>query len=52
MCSCGKKSNAKSYIVSYPNGGTEKVSSELAAKLKVGKFPGATYAAATAPAAK
>lgn len=48
MCSCRKGKSAAQYVVTYANGSTENVRSEVAAKLKVGKNPGATYKAATA----
>lgn len=44
MCSCNKGKNARAYVVTYANGSTETVKSEIAAKLKIGKSPGATYA--------
>lgn len=50
MCSCGKGKNARAYVVTYANGATETVKSEIAAKLKIGRSPGATYAP-EAPAA-
>lgn len=46
MCSCSKGKNATSYVVTFANGSTTTVRSEVAAKLKVGSNPGATYAAA------
>lgn len=46
MCSCGKGKQARAYVVTFANGTTETVKSEIAAKLKVGKYPGATYTAA------
>lgn len=48
MCSCRKGKTATAYVVTYANGGTDRVRSEVAAKLKVGSNPGATYKAATA----
>jgi hypothetical protein len=51
MCSCRKKTaataTATKWVVSYPGGGTETKSSEMAAKLASGKVPGATYSAKT-----
>lgn len=51
MCSCSKSKTAKTakkYTVTYPGGGTQTMTSELAAKLAAGKVPGAKYAAAEA----
>lgn len=47
MCSCNKGRNATVYTVTFANGGTKQVRSEVAAKLEVGRNPGATYAPAT-----
>ncbi len=47
MCSCNKGKKAAQYTVTYANGRTENVRSEVAAKLKTGSNPGATYKAAT-----
>jgi hypothetical protein len=51
MCSCnkGKKSPA-GWTVTFANGSTVDVRSEVAAKLKVGSNPGATYKAKVATA--
>lgn len=46
MCSCSKGKSAKQYVVTYANGTTEIVKSEIAAKLKIGSHPGARYVAA------
>lgn len=46
MCNCRKNKTATPatrYIVTYPGGGTETKTSEVAAKLAAGKVPGATY---------
>jgi hypothetical protein len=44
MCSCSKgKTAAAAYVVTYANGSTETVKSLVAAKLKTGRNPGATY---------
>lgn len=51
MCSCNKGKQAARYVVTYSNGSTETARSLVAAKLKVGASPGATYAPETpAPA--
>lgn len=47
MCSCNKGKTAKAYVVTFANGGTTTVTSLVAAKLTVGKNPGASYKAAS-----
>lgn len=43
MCSCNKSGSGKTYVVTFANGGTKQVRSLIAAKLEVGRNPGATY---------
>ncbi len=51
MCNCRKgKGAAARYIVTYPNGSTDSKTSEVAAKLAVGRVPGAKYEPAPASA--
>lgn len=47
MCSCNKGGSGKTYVVTFANGGTKTVRSLIAAKLEVGRNPGATYATAS-----
>jgi hypothetical protein len=49
VCSCNKTKTATSWVVTFANGSTETVRSEVAAKLKIGRNPGATYKAAPKP---
>lgn len=49
MCNCRKNktsNTATRYVVTYPNGSTETKTSEISAKLAVGKIPGSTYTVA------
>ena len=50
MCNCRKNKStpATKYVVTYPGGGTETKTSEIAAELAAGKVPGARYAPQTA----